>query len=138
DAGSYQVYLRWTTNPNRATNVPVDIIHSGGTNTVIVDQTQNNAAWVQLLTTNFNAGMSGSLRIRTTGTSGYVIADAARWASTAASNAAPVQIIATDPIASRAGKNASLLFSRTAASNAPAITVQYQLGGTASNGVDFA
>lgn len=136
EAGVYQVYLRWTTNPNRATNVSVDIIHPAGTNTVVVDQTQNNGTWVQLLTTNFNAGTSGSLRIRTAGTTGYVIADAARWLS---STALPrVQIIATDPVASETGKTAKITFIRSAEDTNSAVTVQYRLGGTASNGVDIA
>jgi hypothetical protein len=136
-AGTYQVSLRWTTNPNRATNAPVDIIHAAGTNTFIVDMTQNNGTWIPLLTTNFNAGTNGSLRIRTTGTSGYVIADAVRWVSTSSSNLPPVQIIASEPVAVRGGKDASLLFIRSAPTNAGAITVQYQLSGTASNGLDF-
>ncbi len=78
-AGTYEVYLRWSAHPNRATNVPVDVIHPAGTNTFKLDQTRNGGKWVHLLTTNFNAGTGASLRIRTTGTSGHVIADAARW-----------------------------------------------------------
>src|SRR5207237_860066 len=38
----------------------------------------------------------------------------------------------------RAGKDASLLFIRTAPTNSAAISVQYQLSGTASNGLDVA
>lgn len=137
-AGDYQVYLRWTTNPNRATNAPIDVIHPAGTNTFFVDQTLSNGTWVLLLTTNFNAGTNGSLRVRTTGTSGFVVADAARWLSTTDTNAPLVQLIATDPTASETGKPAKLLFSRPlAATNAP-LAVPYQLSGTASNGVDFA
>src|SRR6185369_4324448 len=49
--GTYQVFLRWTTNPNRATNALVDVIHTGGTNTFTIDQTQNNGVWMPLLTT---------------------------------------------------------------------------------------
>ena len=138
EAGSYQVYLRWTTNPNRATNAPVDIIHPAGTNTVLVNQTLNNGTWVHLLTTNFNAGTNATLRIRNTGTTGFVIADAARWVSTTTSNVTLVQLIATDPIASETGKTARLLFSRPITSTNSALTVVYQLGGTATNGVDFA
>lgn len=133
--GSYQVSLRWTTHQNRATNAPVDIIHRGGTNTVTVNQTANNGVWVPLLTTNFNAGTNGSLRIRTTGTTGYVIADAARWLS---STALPeVRVVASDPIATETGKPARVTFVRTLEDTNSALTLQYQLGGTASNGVDF-
>ena len=137
-AGVYEIYLRWTTNPNRATNAPIDIIHSAGTNTILVDQTQNNGTWVLLLTTNFNAGTNGKVRVRTTGTSGFVIADAARWVSTTDTNTTIVQLIATDPIASETGQTAKLLFCRPLATTNASLTVQYQLSGTASNGVDFA
>ena len=137
-AGDYGVFLRWTTNPNRATNAPIDVIHPAGTNTIFVDQTLSNGTWVLLLTTNFNAGTNGSLRVRTTGTSGFVVADAARWLSTTDTNAPLVQLITTDPTASETGKPAKLLFSRPLAATNVALTVQYQLGGTASNGVDFA
>jgi hypothetical protein len=135
---SYQVYLRWTTNPNRATNVSVDIIHASGTNTVVVNQMLNNGAWVHLLTTNFNAGTNGALRIRNAGTTGFVIADAARWVSTTATNTPVVQLIATDPVTGENGEPAKLLFSRSLSSTNAPMTVFYQLGGTANNGVDFA
>jgi hypothetical protein len=77
--GVYQVALRWTDNANRATNVPVDIIHPAGTNRVLVNQQSNGGAWVLLLTTNFNAGTSAKVIVRNTGTTGYVIADAVQF-----------------------------------------------------------
>jgi hypothetical protein len=77
--GVYAVQLRWTANANRSKAVPVDIVHPGGTSTVHVDQTRHHNEWVTLLTTNFVAGPGASVRIRTEGTSGYVVADAARW-----------------------------------------------------------
>jgi hypothetical protein len=135
---TYAVYLRWTTNPNRATNTPVDIIHAAGTNTFIVNQMLSNGAWVRLITTNFNAGTNAALRIRNTATSGFVIADAARWVSTSASNATLVQLIATDPIAAEGGNPAKILVSRSFATTNSTLTVFYTLSGTASNGVDFA
>lgn len=45
-AGSYQVYLRWTAEPNRASNVPVDIERSGGITTRMVDQRTQGGQWV--------------------------------------------------------------------------------------------
>ncbi|HEX5219318.1 MAG TPA: FAD-dependent oxidoreductase [Verrucomicrobiae bacterium] len=135
---TYHVYLRWTTNPNRATNVPVDIIHPAGTNTVLANQMLDNGTWVHLLTTNFNAGTNSALRIRNSGTTGFVIADAARWVSATASNLPVVQLIASDPIASETGKTARLLFARSINDTNTALTIFYQLSGNASNGVDFA
>lgn len=78
-AGRYKVYARWTAHPNRASDVPFDVIHPGGTTTVQVDETQRGGQWVLLLVTNFEAGTAGKVRIRNSGTSGYVIADAVRF-----------------------------------------------------------
>lgn len=79
-AGSYQVYLRYSSYSNRASNVPVDIIHSGITTTVIVNQKVNGGTWVSLGTYNFLGNSSGEgLTIRTTSTNGYVIANAVEF-----------------------------------------------------------
>ncbi len=133
--GEYRVLLRWTTHANRATNVPVDIAHAAGTTTVLVNQTLNNGTWVELLRTNF-ATTGGRLRVRTTGTTGYVVADAARWVS--ATVPPTVQLIATDPVASETGKVARVTFVRSQEETNMALTVRYRLSGTASNGVDIA
>ena len=78
-AGTYQVYLRWTADPNRASNVPIDIVHSGGITNRVVDQRASGGQWVPMGTYSFAAGTAGSLLIRTESTNGYVVADAARW-----------------------------------------------------------
>jgi|GEM_PF-318331 len=72
----YNVYARWTASTNRATNVPIDITHAGGTTTVTVNQQADGSMWYLLGTYTFNAGTSGKVLIRTTNTNGYVIADA--------------------------------------------------------------
>ncbi|MEW6304103.1 MAG: galactose oxidase-like domain-containing protein [Verrucomicrobiota bacterium] len=77
--GSYQVYLRWTTGTNRATNVPVDVNHTGGTTTLSINQQNNNGTWVSLGTYNFSAGTTGNVLVRNDGANGYVIADAVRF-----------------------------------------------------------
>jgi hypothetical protein len=78
--GQYQVYIRHTAEPNRATAVPVDVVSNAGTSTVNVNQRLNNNQWVSLGTYAFNTGTAGSVQIRTTGTTdGYVIADAAQF-----------------------------------------------------------
>ncbi|MEV0718791.1 FAD-dependent oxidoreductase [Asanoa sp. NPDC050611] len=81
-AGTYTVYLRWTADPNRASNVPVDIVHSGGVTTRVVDQRANGGQWVSLGAYTCAAGVGASVLIRTEATNGYVIADAARWVLT--------------------------------------------------------
>ncbi|HVV71304.1 MAG TPA: FAD-dependent oxidoreductase [Verrucomicrobiae bacterium] len=78
-SGSYRVYGRWTSHPNRARRVPVEIVHRSGTSTVWVDQTRNGGQWVLLLTTDFDAGTTATVQIRNAGTSGFVVADAIRF-----------------------------------------------------------
>jgi len=77
-AGSYEVYMIWSTASNRATNIPVDIIHASGTDTVIVNGNINGGKWNLLGTYTFNTA-GGSVLIRTTGTNNYVVADAVKF-----------------------------------------------------------
>jgi hypothetical protein len=134
--GVYQVYLRWTADANRATNVPVDIIYPAGTNTVMVNQQVNGGQWVLLLTTNFNAGTSTSVVIRNTGTTGYVIADAVQFllAGAPTTSVEVISSLATTSIAQ--GPPGSITFARGGNTNS-VMTVYYTLGGTASNGIDY-
>ncbi len=76
--GAYDVYLHWTQNRNRATNVPVEIISASGKETVKVNQ-REKGGWVKIASGKFAAGKTGSLTISNTGTDGHVIADAVRW-----------------------------------------------------------
>lgn len=77
--GSYTVFGRWTQHQNRSTAVPVEIVHAGGLDTVVVDQTANGNQWVSLGTYNFDAGDSGSVTIANGRAPGYVIADAVKF-----------------------------------------------------------
>jgi len=131
--GSYQVFARWTSNANRATNVPYDIIYPGGTNTVIVDQTQRGGQWVWLMTTNFNSGLGAAVRIRNTGTTGFVIADAVEFVP----NLPTVELWATDSQASRYGpRTGSFTIRRTGITNS-SVVVSYSIEGDATNGIDY-
>lgn len=78
-AGSYEVFARWTAGSNRASNTPIAIAYVGGTANVQVDQRSNGGVWVSLGIYSFAAGTGGSVTIGTTGTTGYVIADAVRF-----------------------------------------------------------
>lgn len=77
-AGNYQVYAWWAAAPNRASNVPIDINASDGIHTVFENQQINGGHWVLLGTYNF-ASVGASVGIRTTGASGYVVADAIKF-----------------------------------------------------------
>ena len=89
EAGTYEVYLWWTSNPQRASNVPVDVEHSGGTTTIAVNERANGGGWNLLGSFDFPAGNSGLVRVRTTGTDGYVVVDAARFVPAAGSGGGP-------------------------------------------------
>ncbi|MFC5471168.1 hypothetical protein ACFPPD_20995, partial [Cohnella suwonensis] len=79
-AGTYSVYMMWPAGSNRASNVPVDILHAGVTSTVTVNQTTGgNQQWNLLGTYTFSAGTGGNVKIRTTATNGYVMADAVKF-----------------------------------------------------------
>jgi len=134
-SGSYQVYARWTAYPDRATNVPIDIIYPAGTTTVYVDQTQHGGEWVRLLTTNFNAGTTGAVRIRNGGTTAYVIANAVEFISV--TNVPTLNVWATDSQPCRFGPHSgSLTVSRSGNTNV-ALTVYLNFGGSAVNGSDY-
>jgi hypothetical protein len=76
--GVYDVYLLWSSNPNRATNTPVEVVHAGDTAKISVNQ-RDKGGWVKVFTGKFKAGREGGVTIRNDGTDGYVIADSARW-----------------------------------------------------------
>ncbi len=77
-AGNYLVYARWPADTNRATNVPIDIIKADGTtSTVTVNQQLNSNTWVLLGVFPLSPA-NAEVRIRTTGTTGYVMADGVR------------------------------------------------------------
>jgi len=78
-AGNYEVYARWSAHSNRASNVPININHSGGTTLRTVSQKTNGGSWYSLGTYNFSVGSAGNVLIRTDNTNGYVVADAIRF-----------------------------------------------------------
>lgn len=85
-AGSYEVFMRWTADPGRASNVSIDINAAAGliTNAAVVNQQVNNGTWISVGIYAFNAGTAGYLKIKNTGTTGYVIADAVKFVPVAA------------------------------------------------------
>jgi hypothetical protein len=143
DAGTYQVFLRWTAHSNRASNVPVEIRRLGGiVQTMTVNQQVNGSQWFSLGSYSFASGSSpaeGSVTIRNNGVNGYVIADAVRFLNGVDSSV--VNLWATDAKAAEphagAAKPARLRISRTAPLT-EALTVRFTLGGSAVSGQDFA
>ncbi len=74
-AGSYKVYLRWTAHSNRASNVPVTVLHEDGQTAHVIDQRSNGSRWMILDAYNFTPS-TGSITISNAQTDGYVIVDA--------------------------------------------------------------
>jgi len=77
--GSYEVFVRWTSGTNRASNVPIDVTHAAGTDSFTANQRFNGGIWNSLGVFTFSRGISGSLKIGTLGTNGYVVADAVKF-----------------------------------------------------------
>ncbi len=75
--GRYEVRIAYTSNPNRATNVPVTVEHASGRSTVHVNQrkTPEHGAFGTVGRFDFTAGKS-TIEIGNLGTDGHVIADA--------------------------------------------------------------
>jgi hypothetical protein len=88
-AGKYIVQIWWSNSASQATNVPVDICHSGTTDTVYVNQGAQGTRWVTMGIWQFNATNDGTefVKIRNNGgpggaTEGKIIrADAIRFLS---------------------------------------------------------
>jgi hypothetical protein len=81
-AGKYEVRLAYTANPNRASNVVVHVIHTGGFTTVKVDQKKKppiDGTWVSLGTFEFEKGKKASVTVTNEGADGFVIIDAVQW-----------------------------------------------------------
>lgn len=75
-SGRYDVYLRWTSHTNRATNTPVEVTDAVGKNTFTVNQQLNGGTWFKLRSFEFVAGTTGSVTVLNTGANGAVVADA--------------------------------------------------------------
>jgi hypothetical protein len=81
-AGKYEVRLSYSPNPNRATNVPVTIVHAGGTTTVKVNQRTAppvSEAFVSVGTFTFEKGTAGRVTVTNEGVDGYVVIDAVQF-----------------------------------------------------------
>jgi len=79
--GSYKVYARWTSGTNRSAAAPYQIVHTGGTATVLANQQANNGAWVLLGTWSFYKGLSAvRVKLGCDATAGYyVVADGVKF-----------------------------------------------------------
>ncbi len=140
EAGAYAVYVRWTEHTNRSTVVPIDVVHAGGTNTFMVNQTTNGGFWNALGIFSFPAGTQGWVRVRNDGANGYVIADAIRFLPAGSvDDTRKVEVVAVDPYADEADHSPGRFrFVREQDESGSAVTVQIRVGGTAVPGTHYA
>ncbi|MFZ3136064.1 MAG: right-handed parallel beta-helix repeat-containing protein [Thermodesulfovibrionales bacterium] len=73
--GDYDVYVRWTADANRATNVPYTVNYDGGYQTFALNQQLAGSQWIYLGTFPFVQGTSGNVMVSNSA-NGYVCADA--------------------------------------------------------------
>jgi len=81
-AGKYEVRIAYTANANRATNVPVTVVHAEGEKQITINQRKAaaiDALFLSLGTFQFEKGKAGSVRIGNAKTDGFVIIDAVQW-----------------------------------------------------------
>jgi len=76
-AGFYDVYVWWTSDSNRSTNVPIAVTHTGGTSTRTYNQQTGGGTWVLHGNYSFNAGAEGSVQV--SAINGEACADAVRF-----------------------------------------------------------
>jgi hypothetical protein len=81
-AGRYEVRLAYTANSNRASNVPVEIRHVGGLQTISVNQKREpsiDGSFVSLGVYEFGATGPAVVTVSNEGADGYVVIDAVQW-----------------------------------------------------------
>jgi hypothetical protein len=76
-AGTYDVYVWWTSNPNRSTDVPITVHHAGGAATRRFDQRVGGGRWRLHGRYPFAGGMSGYVEV--SDVNGVAVADAVRF-----------------------------------------------------------
>jgi len=76
-AGEYELFGRWKTHSNRATDAKYVIHHDGGTTTVTVNQQINDQSWVSLGKFNLTPASNPKV-VLGNDANGYVIVDAVR------------------------------------------------------------
>lgn len=135
--GAYTVHLRWTADPNRATNVPITITHAGGSTNFTVNQRSNGGIWYPVGIYTFASNTTASVLIETAGTTGFVIADAVMFLPQTPPPPPRIDLIATDSVADEDGPNPARFIVGRSGDSSGALTVTYNIGGSATPGADY-
>ncbi|MDQ3811905.1 MAG: L,D-transpeptidase family protein [Chloroflexota bacterium] len=88
--GRYELFARWTSGPNRATNAVYFVSAEGATVPVVRNQQTNGATWQPLGTFDFRPGQGQGVTLSDRG-DGVVVADAVRWVGPIGSEAPVVE-----------------------------------------------
>ncbi|WP_442512184.1 peptidoglycan DD-metalloendopeptidase family protein [Novipirellula sp. SH528] len=78
-AGQYEVFVKYSSHANRASNAKVSVTHADGTFAVLQNQKTGGGVFHSLGRFNFAAGTGGKVRIDAAGSDGYVTADAVQF-----------------------------------------------------------
>jgi hypothetical protein len=79
--GSFEVFARWTSGPNRASNATYVVTSADGSKSVKVDQRTGGGVWQSLGTFRFTPGSDNGVSLSDMA-DGVVVADAIRFVST--------------------------------------------------------
>ena len=80
EAGTYEVFVSYSANPNRATNVPVEVSHKNGKETVLVNQKEKppvDGLFKRI--GKFDFAKNATVTFSNDKTNGYVIVDAVQF-----------------------------------------------------------
>lgn len=133
---TYEVFARWTSFTNRASNATYEVVHAGGTSTQSVNQRINGGTWNSLGFFTFNSGMAGGVTIRNAGADGFVIADAVSFRRVSSSSV--VHVLASDNRANEVDMTpGNFVFTRDNDYLGQPVTVNFTISGSASSGIHY-
>ena len=76
-AGTFDVYVWWSSHPNRSTTVPITVTHAAGSTTQMFNEQNPGGTWVLHGRYSFNAGTGGFVQV--SDVNGQAAADAVRF-----------------------------------------------------------
>jgi L,D-transpeptidase catalytic domain len=96
--GTYEVFARWTSGPNRATNALYWVRSDLGSLSVTMNQQTNGGTWQSLGSFDFQAGRNHGVTLSDL-SNGVVVADAIRWVGPVDHVAVPSSLAPVAPLA---------------------------------------
>ncbi|GEM_PF-5253009 len=135
-SGTWDLGMWWPLYNNGAQTVPVRIQHEGGPTELTVNQSQDGGQFNSLGSFNFNSGQTYTLEIYHDGNDlNYVFADALLLTRDFSPSNPQVYVTAKEPEIAEDGAGTQFLFTRSDATGA--LTVNLNVSGTATAGLDY-